>query len=305
MKEQSEYCEMIKLSFIDGKVMTFNGHDYMTIRRKFRIVGKLIGIPIAYPRNMNWNGLPAIYNEYEAKLLLEKNFVIIEDRRKLRNPPAEEHKEIFQNHQENLEHKIRKDYIESRLDETRANMDKIIEGKKKKLKKSGIPENEIDVTSEDIIKQRIESLEESFPSSIVPTQILNEYPFSSQLEFTQIKDLEVTNIGKYQIFRDLWEKNFILTNGDSFGCDFLCYPGDPVSFHASQLIHVIEPSEKFNVKYLVSCGRLSVSVNKKCVFAFIRDNNEVIYQTLEWDNPKLREQFKQQPSTSTSNFNDK
>lgn len=282
---------MIKLSFIDGKVMTFNDKDYMTIRKEFRIVGKLVGIPVSYPRNLQWNALPAVYSENEAKLLLDKNLVIIEDRKLLRNPPSEETKEIFNNHSKHLEENLRQSYIKTRLEPTKAVMNDVIAGKRKKLLKSGVPENEINVTEEDIIREKTEQLQQSFPTSTVTTQILNEYPFNSQLNFDEVKDIQVTDMRKYKIFRDLWEKNFVITNGDSFGCDFLVYPGDPVSFHASQIIHIVNLADKFNVKYLVSCGRLSISVNKKCVFAYVKENDEIGYQTLEWDNPKLREQL--------------
>ena len=102
-------------------------------------------------------------------------------------------------------------------------------------------------------------------------------------------DISVENEKKYKVFRDLWLKGFFISGGDSFGCDYLTYPGDPMLYHASQIVHVIEKSQQFDAKYLTSCARLSVSVNKKCVFAYIDSDDSVTYQTLHWDNPKLRE----------------
>lgn len=60
-------------------------------------------------------------------------------------------------------------------------------------------------------------------------------------------------------------------------------------YHASQIVHVIDKSQQFDAKHLTSCARLSVSVNKKCVFAYVESDESVTYQTLHWDNPKLRE----------------
>lgn len=61
-------------------------------------------------------------------------------------------------------------------------------------------------------------------------------------------------------------------------------------YHASQIVHVVDPYQQHDVKHLTSCARLSVSVNKKCVFAYLQDDNETVtYQTLQWDNPKVKQ----------------
>jgi len=33
---------------------------------------------------------------------------------------------------------------------------------------------------------------------------------------------------RQDIFKDLWERGFYLTDGTKFGADFLAYPGDPI-----------------------------------------------------------------------------
>lgn len=35
---------------------------------------------------------------------------------------------------------------------------------------------------------------------------------------------------RYEVFKDLWEKNFRLTCGDKFGGDFLCYEGIAIHY---------------------------------------------------------------------------
>jgi tRNA splicing endonuclease len=106
-----------------------------------------------------------------------------------------------------------------------------------------------------------------------------------------ILEIPVTNDEKYKVFRDLWLKGFFISGGDSFGCDFLAYPGDPMFYHASQIVHVIARNQQLDPKYVISCVRLSVTVNKKCVFAYVDESNNVTYQTLHWDNPKLRQVY--------------
>jgi tRNA-splicing endonuclease subunit Sen34 len=109
-------------------------------------------------------------------------------------------------------------------------------------------------------------------SNAIYTQVPTQHPFQVVSENVS-ENVSVTSAHKYKIFRDLWLKGFFITGGDSFGCDFLTYPGDPMYYHASQIIHVIDSNQQFDVKFLISCARLSVSVNKKCVFAYVSPIN--------------------------------
>lgn len=54
-----------------------------------------------------------------------------------------------------------------------------------------------------------------------------------------------------------------------------------MQYHASHLIHILE-STKISAQDLVSKGRLSVGVNKLCVFAYV-NGDEIVYQTMKWD----------------------
>lgn len=126
-------------------------------------------------------------------------------------------------------------------------------------------------------------------SQNVYVQIPMEHPF--EVETKSVADASIENSDKYAIFRDLWLKGFFITSGESFGCDFLTYLGDPILHHASQIVHIIKKSRHFDATYLISCGRLSVSVNKKCVFAYSNDDGTVTYQSLYWDNPKLKQLY--------------
>lgn len=83
------------------------------------------------------------------------------------------------------------------------------------------------------------------------------------------------------MFRDIWQRGKYITTAESFGGDFLVYPGDPLYFHASHIVHVID-SGVITPTFLVERARLSVMVNKFCVFAYIR-NADIAYQTVDWD----------------------
>jgi tRNA splicing endonuclease len=121
------------------------------------------------------------------------------------------------------------------------------------------------------------------------SQISTEYPFHSGVRV--LTEYPVEDEAKYRVFKCLWHKGLFITNGDSFGGDFLTYPSDPNLFHASQIIHIVDRDQMFDHHYLSSCSRLSVTVKKKCVFAYLDENESVVFQTLSWINPKLRELY--------------
>lgn len=169
-------------------------------------------------------------------------------------------------------------------------MDNIINGKVKKLLKSGAPPEAIaEITPENILKEETLKLQQSMGMDSVYTQVPTRHAFT--VDSKLVVDIPVKNSSKYKVFRDLWRRGSYVTSGDSFGCDFLTYPGDPMLFHAAQTVRFIDRSRSLDFKYLISCARLSVSVKKKCVFAYTNEDDSVTYQTLTWDNPKLRELY--------------
>lgn len=89
---------------------------------------------------------------------------------------------------------------------------------------------------------------------------------------------------KFRVFKDLWERGATITSGESFGGDFLIYPGDPMLFHASHIVHVIESGDISPVT-MMTCGRLAVNVNKLCLFAVL-DANEICYLNMSWEGNK-------------------
>lgn len=132
---------LIKLSFNNGKVMTFNAQDYLKIRTDHRIVGKLIGVPVTQQRNLVCHSLPAFFNEYETKLLLEKGIAVLDEKIDMMKPPLETTKMLYQNHLKMVEAEMQKPYVEGRLQLTKKNMEPIIKGKEKKLLKLGVPQS--------------------------------------------------------------------------------------------------------------------------------------------------------------------
>lgn len=94
---------------------------------------------------------------------------------------------------------------------------------------------------------------------------------------------------KYQVFLDLWERGMFVTSGEAFGADFIAYPGDPMMFHASHIVIVMNGTE-ISKTDLITKGRLAVTVNKICIFAY-SVNDESMHESQESDcRPKIRYQ---------------
>lgn len=249
----------------------------MKIRTEYRIIGNLIGCLTSHPRNISKAGLPAIYSSYEVQLLLDKNVIVVVRKIGLLTEPTSsierEYKEILK--KQKIE---QNDYFkEARLVQTRNLMDKIIKGKKNKLRKSGVKEEDMNITPESVLKEEKDKIPDMTESNMY-YQTPTEHPF--QVETKKVI-LPTNNSLNYRIFCDLWEKETIITNGDTFGCDFLIYPGDPLHYHASHVVHILE-NPTMSIKQMMAHSRLSVMVNKKCAYAFLDEAGEIAYQIFEW-----------------------
>lgn len=149
---------------------------------------------------------------------------------------------------------------------------------------------EIKLSAEEICKEEEEKARQAISSKTSFSHVSTEHPF--RLATKPIVDFPVKDLIRYRIFKDLWHKGYYITSAENFGGDFLLYSHDPIYFHASKIVHIVKYDEMLDPTVITSFGRIAVSVKKKCVFAYINDNDDSItYQTLEWDNPKLKELY--------------
>ena len=74
------------------------------------------------------------------------------------------------------------------------------------------------------------------------------------------------------VFRDLWGKGYWITPGHKFGADFLLYKGDPVSFHALMVVHIVATTSSEPTGLgVVGLVRLATAVRKTVVLASSAD----------------------------------
>ncbi|XP_037032960.1 tRNA-splicing endonuclease subunit Sen34 [Bradysia coprophila] len=271
----------ITVTFINNAGFIFNGQDYMTLRKTYRIIGNLVGSSLISSRNFSHKGLPVLLSHLELQLLLEKNIISLLSKKGLSAQPTEEQQLQFKNFQSSHlagQHEVLRD---NKLNESRKYIGDIMRGKEKKLLKAGVKKEDIHLNEEDVLKDIRDSYDFSDDNALI--QIPTEHPFDVESERIT---LTADSTFKYRVFKDLWERGGTITSGESFGGDFLVYPGDPLYFHASHIVHVVESSNISPVT-MMSCGRLAVNVNKQCLFAVLDvDRDEICYLNMSWEGNK-------------------
>ncbi|XP_058170771.1 uncharacterized protein LOC131285934 [Anopheles ziemanni] len=269
----------IIVNFQHDRGLVYDANDYFRLRSEFRIVGNLIGVPVSHPRNINQQGLPAVLSTVELKFLLAKNAIELVDRNAaFMNVPSDEQIQLHESLVQKQKEEIRQPVIEKRMEAFRKHLPKIVEGKRKKLLKSGTKIEDIKISAEQLLAEEMEKIKQEKFDTLV------QIPTKYQLNIEPKLILNAEDLIKYQVFESLWNDGGFITSGDAFGCDFLLYPGDPICFHASHMVHVVKnSSQKLDLKYIIRICRLSVVVNKFCVIAYIDAcTNEVQFETIEW-----------------------
>lgn len=273
----------IPVLFQHNRGFVYDVDDYLTLRFTHRLPGNLIGVPATKPRNGHAFALPAVFSIYEVRLAIEKGLIILVDREfSLRRPPDDFTQVEYARLVDRQTSQQIEPIVEKRLKEFKSYLPKIIEGKRRKLLKSGVKEEDISIDPEQLIAEEKRKVEAVKFDRLI--QIPMENPLITENRKISSQLPGPAEQVKYKVFRDLWEnKSVYISGGDSFGCDFLLYPGDPLYYHASHVVHVLlDPELRLDVKYLVRCCRLSVVVNKICTFAFVNQQG-VCYQTMEWE----------------------
>ncbi|GAB0097144.1 tRNA-splicing endonuclease subunit Sen34 [Sergentomyia squamirostris] len=273
----------ISIKLINNRGFIFNANDYMTLRRKHRIAAVLMGCCVNNPRNTSIGGLPAVLSQIELKFLLERQLVTLEDNSLLKHAPIEETVQKYRDFTEKQYQEQKTILKEKRVQEVEQNLQQIIRGKKKKMLKSGVKEENIDLDEDQIFQEEIQKIPQLTKEYLL-VQTPKEHPWPRddyplrlhESAFTPRESL------KYRIFADLYDRGYFLTSGSTFGGDFLLYPGDPILFHASHVVHVLL-DHRVDSRHFTACNRLCVGVKKSCVFALEDSSGKIIYYTSRWD----------------------
>lgn len=204
----------------------------------------------------------------EVLLLLDKNIARVVE---------VEYKKTNENQRQEFENELLAEqqiiYKETRKRQLESMIDNIVEAKRRKGDLR---------SSEEIFNDELEKSSKVTTSNMVWPILL------SPLEPQHCKDvskdliLEKTTTWKFEIYKDLWQRGYYITNGHKFGADYLVYLGDPIAYHAVFLVHCLESmNEMIHSTAIVAFGRLATAVKKRAVLACF-NNNTVSYITINW-----------------------
>uniref|UniRef100_A0A023F816 tRNA-splicing endonuclease subunit Sen34 n=1 Tax=Triatoma infestans TaxID=30076 RepID=A0A023F816_TRIIF len=273
--------EPLRIIFHNGNALVWNIKDWLTLRKEHGILGNLIGCISHLPRQDIINGLPMKLLPEEVTLILQKNIGKVYT---YKNPYGTRSLELQAKYASYLE-KVKKEqiecYEEKRKKEVLGMLDRIIEGKKRKLSNKEI----INIDKEAILKTELEKTNENLAENVF-TQIPTVDPWFNEEDFVFAKwDYPKTPKEKlkYRIFKDLIaNKHYFITSGSKFGGDFLVYPGEPIKFHAFFIVICVLPETNLSLLDIIMHARLGTMTKKTFVIASINKYDEITYSSFEW-----------------------
>jgi tRNA-intron endonuclease len=95
--------------------------------------------------------------------------------------------------------------------------------------------------------------------------------------------IEDNFLEKYQVYKDLRTRGFVVTPGLKFGSDFAVYKHGPGIDHAPFIIQVKPSGSKISALEIVRSGRLATSVRKHFTIAIPEGpDGKITYALFEW-----------------------
>ena len=278
---------LIKITQSHNNYYVWNAFDAIRLRRDFRIVGHFVGSLPNAGLQLQASGLPLQLTKQEVTLLLELEVVYITQ--VVRETPCHSLTQEFTKYRDEVAKEYMELSIKEKVENILLNKDNILAGFRSR--------NHCDInkSDEDIIEEKLAAAKKvdcSQDKSLV--QSYTSCPFKQFIQPVAEPRLSDTSDVKYHVFKDLWMRNYYLTSGSKFSCDFLVYESDPIICHSKFMVVCIDCnkcSSSFSSSLASQIrGRLSVQVNKRLVFALVqmstdspRDTKVVIeYQEFRW-----------------------
>ncbi|CAD6448611.1 246d4efd-25e9-410d-aff9-12b1b44b95ff [Sclerotinia trifoliorum] len=270
----SALSEPIAISSIAGRYLLFDIDVVTHLRRTYHICGVLTGTIPQIPQQNLFLGLPVELLPEEAKVLVDKKIAyIVED--------TPWHKQHFAS----LEGSDRKKYLESlktealkakRAADTEARKrtenalaKKALKGGSELLpgtpRKSNEPKDSISNEPDSLFDDERPASRASSATSpstklwgITPT-----VSYNSSSSFQNFPSSLAPSVpSSYPLFAHLHSRDYFMTPGLRFGCDYTVYPGDPLRFHSHFIATGYGWNEEIRLLDIVGGGRLGTGVKK-------------------------------------------
>ena len=275
---------LIRVTQSHGNYYVWDACDALRLRREFRIIGFHVGCVPAASLQPNTCGLPLQLMQEELGLLVFLRAASIT--RIDRSKPEASLLQDFAHYR----NRIASDYLSLSLEEK---AHQILKNKDSIIAKYRMKEtNDKAKSDEEIIEERMDTIiKGENRNDKAPVQVHTSCPFKPFIVDTAVPKSHLFDI-KYHVYKDLWDRGFFITSGSKFACDFLVYESDPVICHSKFMVVCLDCSLKgSSLKDSLSSqikGRLSVQVNKRLVFAFVKmsscesENVPIEYEELSW-----------------------
>ncbi|XP_020295203.1 tRNA-splicing endonuclease subunit Sen34 [Pseudomyrmex gracilis] len=296
--------DIIYLISSKNNVFIWNADDWLRLRRDHRIIGGLIGSFAKATRQDAFSGLPLLLSPDEVTILIEKGIARLVECTSLEELPSESLKKKLQDYRDQLFEDQEKCLRENKKKQVMAFMDRIVEGKKRKMlgmhtgkknknkmldKKAQEAMDNIEINTQTLLEEEVAKLPKLKASeALIQTHLA--YPWSSRDNIKTVDwkyPFTATQKLKYKVYKNLWERGYYISNGEQFGGHFLAYMGDPLMFHSQFIIQCRSKDEEISVVELMNQCRISCQVRKTFVFAiYCEKEDKVYYQSFQWAESK-------------------
>ncbi len=286
--------EPIPISLVANRYLLHDVNAITYLRRQHHICGVLTGSLPQFPQQNIFLGVPLELMPEEARLLVEKGAATIVDdvvshMELLRGLGEEEQRAflkslekeglLFARKSDDLAVRRREEALRRlKRKDTKAKSagltDMPVQETEQLEQEQELPSNECDSTVFDIPnappgtdkKKQMPSIDVQ-PFHITPTTSLALLQPPTPPGTPRLPDVP----SSYPLFAHLHSKDYFISPGLRFGCQYLVYPGDPLRFHSHFLAVSHDWEEEFDLIDIVAGGRLGTGVKKSFLIGGVEE----------------------------------
>lgn len=280
----------IPISYVSGRYLLFSIDVVTYLRREHHICGVLIGTLPQIPQQNVFLGLPLELMPEEARLLVDKGVACIVDEAKaherMNTLLEEDRKRYLRDLESQGLHvsRLQTDRKERQREQTLKKLDEKKARAKAKAKASDnaaaaqVPTAPADVHAISTPSQITPAVVDLFATEDfhpTPSTKASNTPAQAAMVITPATSYPPLRTPppsshlsppavppSYPLFAHLHSKDYFLSPGLRFGCQYMAYPGDPLRFHSHFLAVSYEWDENIDLMHLIVGGRLGTGVKK-------------------------------------------
>lgn len=289
--------EPIPISLVSNRYLLHNVNAITYLRRQYRICGVLIGSLPQFPQQNIFLGVPLELMPEEARLLVEKGVATIVDdvdsHAQLLRGLAEEEQKAFLKclRKEGVQFakKAEELAVHRREEALRKAKYQSAETWRPPLRGDAVPDDEHLEQVEEISNNGEDSTVFEVPAGpsrmappnqaadtdIEPFYITPTTSFPLIQPPTPPRTPTLPGVpSSYPLFAHLHARDYFISPGLRFGCQYLVYPGDPLRFHSHFLAVSHGWEEEFDLIDIVAGGRLGTGVKKGFLVGGVEEPND-------------------------------